>query len=640
MISRVNRLITGLASLSISILLASCASNQTDVNQAVVVNKPAYINTKTKPNILWIITDDQRPDSIAAYNRAVYGTANSPLGYVESPNADKLAAEGVIFTNAFNNSPACGPSRGSMHSGRYPFRNGHYAFELTHQEPDFVKPTVSQTMRANGYGTATFGKEDAYIFKWGPGQGFHDANLYDYKVHFKHDLQKNGFGDLFTKLKYGNVDGKFSPLGLTETVLYPNGDKKSYYLKRHKAPRNAEDQKQLEATDKEFDLLRSYTRSNPDLIIGGENPKPAGETVDAYIVEEFKRYLANQNQSFKTLWGKKAQGANSNKPQFLHLGFHLPHTPVLPPKSYRDRFKKIKYNVPQFDKAAELGKLPAQLVKLYNAMQADGMTDAEKQQAIQDYYAFCAYGDALMGDAIEAFKQYSKKNNQEYVIIFTVGDHGWHLGEQGIEAKFGPWAQSVNNAAIVVSSDKDRFKPGSVNQDLVEFVDFAPTILASGGVDINKPAFDYLDGYSLYDVAAKTKPARDYVLGEMNLVIGPRAYLHTKRFRFSMRTRPFNNVNLKPKQLGNNIKWALVAPAEKVDMALYDLKYDPLERNNLANDPKYQKLAAWFRNKLGNIVLGDGRVEADWSQANAYHISHFAKGADDKIADIPAHLIP
>ena len=88
------------------------------------------------------------------------------------------------------------------------------------------------------------------------------------------------------------------------------------------------------------------------------------------------------------------------------------------------------------------------------------------------------------------------------------------------------------------------------------------------------------------------------------------------------------------------MKWALKAPVEKVDLALYDVKLDPLERNNVAGDPEYAKLAAWFRKKLGNIVLGDRRVECDWSQANSYVMSDFAKGADDKQANIPQHLIP
>lgn len=589
-----------------------------------------------QPNILWIITDDQRPDSVSAYNQAVYGQNNSPLGYVESPNIDKLAAEGVLFTHAFTNSPVCGPSRGSMHSGRYPFRNGHYAFELTHQNPDFVKPTVSEVMRSNGYTTSTFGKEDHYIYKWGPGQGFHNAQLFDVKVHFKNDLQKNGLGDLFTKAQY---DENYNVIGTTENVLYPDGTQRKYYLKRNNAELTTEDIAQKKLTDKEFDILRAYTRGNTDLILGGENPKPAGETIDAYIVKEFQHYLQNANTEYSSLWGKKMQGANSAVPQFLHLGFHLPHTPVLPPKSFRDRFKNKQYKVPSFNES-ELKKLPKQLLGIYETSKMKGMTDAEIQQAIQDYYAFCAYGDFLIGEAVETFKQYSKKNNQEYVIIFTVGDHSWHLGEQGMEAKFGPWQQSVGNAAIVVASDKSLLPANKINSDLVEFVDFAPTIMAAGGVDASEPQYSYLDGVSLFDVYNKSVPKREYILGEINVIVGPRAYLHSKRFRFSMRTRPFSNINLKPSQLGKDLKWALTAPAEKVEMALYDLDKDPKEQNNVAYDKQYAGLVNWFRNKLGNIVLGDNRVEVDWSKANSYHLSNFAVGADDKKLNIPRQLIP
>ncbi|MGJ8693230.1 MAG: sulfatase-like hydrolase/transferase [Thalassotalea sp.] len=96
-----------------------------------------FANTE-QPNILWIITDDHRPDSIQAYNRATTGKSEGSLGYVSSPNIDQLASEGVLFTQVFNQSPACGPSRTSMHSGRYPFRSGKYAWEHVHQETDFA----------------------------------------------------------------------------------------------------------------------------------------------------------------------------------------------------------------------------------------------------------------------------------------------------------------------------------------------------------------------------------------------------------------------------------------------------------------------------------------------------------------------
>ena len=112
----------------------------------------------SKPNILWILTDDHRADSLACYNQATAAKAESELGYVMSPNIDRLAREGVLCTSAFCNSPMCRPSRGSMHMGRYPFRTGHYRFISTHQEPDFVRATISQTLRDHGYGTAVFGK--------------------------------------------------------------------------------------------------------------------------------------------------------------------------------------------------------------------------------------------------------------------------------------------------------------------------------------------------------------------------------------------------------------------------------------------------------------------------------------------------
>ncbi|MEO0795557.1 MAG: sulfatase-like hydrolase/transferase [Verrucomicrobiota bacterium] len=603
----------------------------------------------SKPNILWIITDDQRPDSVSVYNRAVYGTDESPLGYVESPNIDKLAEEGVLFTSAYCNSPACGPSRGSMHSGRYPFRNGHYAFETTHQAADFVTPTTHQTMQTQGYQTAIMGKTGAYIYNY-PGYTFDAEGIYGLRLHFKHDLQKNGIGDLYTSVQWGaDSKGVHRNLGITENVLYQDGTKRTYFLKRKGDPLTNADRAGKEQSNQEFELLRSYTRGNPDLILGGVNPKPAGETVDAGIVREFKNYLSHANKRYETSWGKAMTGPNTNKPLYINLGFHLPHTPVLPPKSYRDRFAQKAYKVPEFD-AAELAKLPPQLAHLYETMKILGTSPEDEsagraynaeevQTAIQDYYAFCAYGDELIGEAVDAFKTYCKENDQDYLIIYTIGDHGWHLGEQGIEAKFGPWRESVKNAALVVSSDKSKFPPGTVYDGLVEFVDFAPTILAAGGTNIEHERFDYLDGFDLEQVFHGGAVDRDYIVGEMNLVIGPRAYLRSKDFAFSMRTRP-NNAFPTKDNLNKDIKWALECPPEKAEMALYDLRNDPLERNNVAATAEYAELAEWFRQKLGNIVLGDGRVECDWMERNAYSVSNFAEGAHDHKLVIPGEIIP
>ncbi|WP_010182730.1 sulfatase-like hydrolase/transferase [Aquimarina agarilytica] len=593
---------------------------------------------QNKPNILWIITDDHRPDAIEYYNQVTTGKKESSLGYVMSPNINKLAKEGTFFVNAYSNSPMCTPSRSSMMSGRYPFRSGHYKF-YSHQQADFVKPTASQIVKQKGYSTAVFGKTGWGIHKYKHHSKNSYTDFFDYNMHFKRDLQGNGIGDIFyADAEIEFIDGIFSPIKTLEKAILPNGEIKSYLTQQRDAPIPEADIKTKQKIDQDYNILRTYTRLNKGLIIGGVNPQKAGNTVDGAIVKEYKNYINNANKKYKTLWGKTVNGIDAKKPAFINLGFHLPHTPVLPPKKYRTIFKNKKYKLPDFS-TDELSNFPPQLVTLYNECKTDQLKPNEKLQAIQDYYAFCAYGDALIGEAVETFKTYCKNNKQEYLIIFTIGDHGWHLGEQGIMAKFGPWKQSVQNAAIVVSSDKKKFPAGKIVNDIIEFVDFAPTILAAAGENVTTKQYDYLDGYNLADVVSNNKPKREYAIGEVNVVCGHRAYMRTKNFAFSMRTRDKWDVSKAP-YLNDNITWALTCDRPKAAMAMYDLRNDPLEKNNIADHKNYVQLADWFRNKLGNIVLGDGRIECDWTKTNSYNISNFAGGADNKTLDIPQEIIP
>ena len=597
------------------------------------------INAQEKqPNILWIITDDQRADALECYNQATKGKSESPLGYVMSPNANQLAEEGTMFVNAYSNSPMCAISRASMWLGRYPFRSGHYKFR-SHQEADISKPLVSQILREEGYGTAAFGKTHWSVYKNLDAKKDKPNDLFDLVVHFKGDLQNKGHGDIFTTgAKIEFPDGIFKLINRTETTIYPDGTKLHYITNDVEKEIPEADRKMHAKVDKDFDILRVYTRPHNTLIIGGENPHPAGETIDGLIVKEFKRYLENAGKDYATISGRKVKGADTNKPLFVNVGFTWPHTPVIPPKKYRELFKDKPYKIPEFS-TNELSNFPPQLVLHYNECKADQLKPEEKLQAIRDYYAFCAYGDALIGDAVASFKKYCKERNEEYLIIYTVGDHGWHLGEQGVMAKFGPWKESVHDAIIVVSSDKAKFPAGKVVEDIVEYVDFAPTILAAGGLSIEEEKYDYLDGYDLQAVATNKAPKRAYSLGEINVVNGHRAYMRNLDFAFSMRSRDMWDDVHSPNQ-NKDVRWALTCDRPKADMALYDLRVDPLEKNNVADLKKYRALADWFRNKLGNIVLGDGRVECDWSLPNSYSISAFARGADDKKLEIPEELIP
>ena len=136
-------------------------------------------------------------------------------------------------------------------------------------------------------------------------------------------------------------------------------------------------------------------------------------------------------------------------------------------------------------------------------------------------------------------------------------------------AKFGPWKQSLNGAVIVVSSDKKRFPAGKVVDDLVEYVDLAPTILAAAGLDVDSNEnLAHLDGLELAKVIRQPELKRDYVIGELNQIIGDRAYLRTKRYGCSMKIRPKYGKPGETHAPGEDLKWAINAPSERLSQTL------------------------------------------------------------------------
>ena len=74
----------------------------------------AGIAADTKPNVLFVLTDDQRADAI--------GLGGSK--YLKTPNIDRLGKEGVYFKNAFCTTSLCSPSRASILSGLYAHKHG------------------------------------------------------------------------------------------------------------------------------------------------------------------------------------------------------------------------------------------------------------------------------------------------------------------------------------------------------------------------------------------------------------------------------------------------------------------------------------------------------------------------------------
>ncbi|TXE06306.1 sulfatase-like hydrolase/transferase [Seonamhaeicola algicola] len=581
-----------------------------------------------KPNVLWIVTDDHRYDAVRAFNKMLTGNEMSELGYVESPNIDRLTEMGTTFINTYCQASGCAPSRASMHSGRYPFRSGVYEFEYHHNKAEHSKPTFPEQLASLGYQTLRIGKLGVRLKTVENGKS-KNYNIYQNNFDFK-QLRKDGFTG-WGKDWFYEMDGKKldKPFKSMEYFVTPKGEFE--YISERLENEFPKYKGTAQKAHEKYDLLRHYNeKKGPQTpfspgILAGVSSRKAGETRDGYYVKIFDEYLKNEEETF-SFGSQTVNGINENKPQFFYIGFDFPHTPVLPPASYRERFKKHTYKIPEFNEK-ELKTMPKQFLKQVKSSYTNHFTDEEKQKMIQDYFAFCAYGDNLIGKAVDDFIAYNKKKNKPYLIVYVNGDHGWKLNDHGAVSKFTPWNIDSHNPIVVISSDENKFPAGKVVEEFTEFVDIAPTILSAAGANIKTETFKYLDGMDLAKVAANKAPKRDYVIGEAHAVTGPRAFIRTKDFMFSIQTRP-------NKTRGENMEWALNASYEDLDPALYDTKNDPHEVNNLAFNKKYEKIAEKMKEKLINIVLGDNRVEVGWGKGSRVtgkeiYRSNFAPGAHD-----------
>ena len=100
---------------------------------------------ETIPNILFLMTDQQRWDAMGCSGN-----------WVQTPNLDRLASEGIRFTNCVTTSSVCIPTRLSLATGLYP-HNTHVWNNMNHQMPAET-PTWMQAVRDAGYRTSLFGK--------------------------------------------------------------------------------------------------------------------------------------------------------------------------------------------------------------------------------------------------------------------------------------------------------------------------------------------------------------------------------------------------------------------------------------------------------------------------------------------------
>jgi len=505
-----------------------------------------FAQSPKRPNIIFIMSDDHAYQAISAYDQRLIST----------PNIDRIAKAGILFTNASVTNSICAPSRATILTGKHSHLNGkvdnHFKFDTTNI-------TFPQILQANGYQTAMFGKlhfgnspKGFDQFKILPDQG----NYYnpDFITKNNGNIQVKGYvTDIITDMTLDWLKEERSP------------DKPFMLMYLHKAPHRSwlMAERHLEEM-----TLKSY-------------PEPK-TLFDDYAGRTAPAKEAEMNILTSMSWSgdNKIYPAVMDSLKIPEIGFD------------KQRFK------------AEMGRLDpnqkANFEKVYDQINAEfkkaypSMTDQDKmrwkfQRYMQDYLGTIRAVDENVGRLLD----YLEANHlMENTIIVYTSDQGFYLGEHGWFDKRFIYDESFKTPLMV--SWPGKIKPGQKSDALVQNLDFAQTFLDAAGV----PAPKDMQGQSLIPLMLGKSWNRDAV------------YYHYYEYPAEhMVNRHYAIVTKKYKLIHYYFSadtWELI-----------DREKDPLELKNVYDDPAYASIRKTLHKQLDALrskykdsqTISDGYID-------------------------------
>ena len=258
-----------------------------------------------------------------------------------------------------------------------------------------------------------------------------------------------------------------------------------------------------------------------------------------------------------------------DKPFFLAVGLRKPHDPFIAPKKYFDMYPLEDCNPPTLPegwKPPYDHTLPGE-TKTFNKF-----TDRDKREFLRSYYACTSFMDAQVGKLIKALKESGQMDN---TLIVFLGDHGYHLGEHNWWNKVTVFEKGTNAPFIMVGNSVG--KKGVQSNSMFEFIDIYPTLAELMNIK-NTP--DYLEGKSFAGVVKD--PALEF-----------RTEVHALIKRGQTIGRMVKNKDWR------YIEWD---HGEK-GRELYNQNKDPIEYDNLAEDPENAAIIDKMKNLLYNQGL-------------------------------------
>ena len=380
-----------------------------------------------KPNILFIVSDD-------------LNTRIGPYLNISdhTPNLDRLADQGVTFTNAYCQYPICGPSRASFMSGLYPETNGvtGNVYQLGSYKiatPALADhPTMAGFFRNNGYYSARVSK----IFHMGVPGG----------------IERGEAGsDVPESWDYAhNVMGPetMSP-GKLELLSPKNNHYGSNFASMILPDKYEIAQTDYVATSQAIAILENRLGNIPE--------------------------GATNRVKFK-----------ADQPFFLAVGLVRPHVPLIAPENCFAPYPVENIDLP----SGKAGNVPEQALRRRNE-HVWGMNEEQQKKTIRAYLASVRFMDQQVGRLLDALDRLGAREN---TIVIFISDHGYNLGEHNCWSKISLWDESIK-VPMIISAPGYEKSYGATARSVVELIDLYPTLTDLCGLQKEEPKI--LQGQSL-----------------------------------------------------------------------------------------------------------------------------------------------
>ena len=399
-----------------------------------------------RPNIIFIMSDDHAYQAISAYDNKL----------IETPNIDRIAQMGMLFTQASVTNSICAPSRATILTGKHSHLNGkidnHFPFDTTNV-------TFPQLLQQAGYQTAMFGK-----------------------------------------LHFGN-----NPKGFDQFKILPGQG--SYYnpdfITKHEGNIKVEGYVTDIVTDMTLDWLEKERKADQPFMLMylHKSPHRPWLMAERHMEEFTKRTFPEPSTLFDDYSGRTSPAREAEMNILKDMGWSGDNklSPAIMKQlgiadvggydSIRYKSEFARFTPAQAENFRKYyGPIEEEFVKKYPTM-----TDADKmrwkyQRYMQDYLGTIKAVDENVGRLLDFLEA---NNLMENTIIVYTSDQGFYLGEHGWYDKRFVYDESFKTPLLVAWPGKTQ--PGTRSDALVQNLDFAQTFLEAAGV----PAPSDMQGESL-----------------------------------------------------------------------------------------------------------------------------------------------